>query len=102
MSTLDVVGKGRFTLLTGIGGDAWVKAAQSVSEQLGVPIEPLVIGPGRELDDLYGDDWARVREVPDEGCLLVRPDAHIAYRAFDQPEDATETLRQAVNGLLGR
>ncbi|MGW5191914.1 FAD-dependent monooxygenase [Kribbella sp. NPDC004138] len=100
VSTLDVVGKGRFTLLTGIGGDAWVKAAQSVSEQLGVPIEPLVIGPGRELDDLYGD-WARVREIPDEGCLLVRPDAHIAYRAFDQPEDATETLRQAVNGLLG-
>ena len=101
VSTLDVVGKGRFTLLTGIGGDAWVKAAQSVSEQLGVPIEALVIGPGRELDDLYGD-WARVREIPDEGCLLVRPDAHIAYRAFDQPEDATETLRQAVNGLLGR
>ena len=100
VSTLDVVGKGRFTLLTGIGGDAWVKAAQSVSEQLGVPIEALVIGPGRELDDLYGD-WARVREIPDEGCLLVRPDAHIAYRAFDQPEDATETLRQAVNGLLG-
>lgn len=101
VSTLDVVGKGRFTLLTGIGGDAWVKAAQAVSEQLGVPIEPLVIVPGRELDDLYGD-WARVREIPDTGCLLVRPDAHIAYRAFDQPEDPTETLRQAISGLLGR
>ncbi|MET9275285.1 FAD-dependent monooxygenase [Kribbella sp. NPDC003557] len=101
VSTLDVVGKGRFTLLTGIGGDAWVKAAQSVSEQLGVPIEPLVIGPGRELDDLYGD-WARVREIPDEGCLLVRPDAHIAYRAFDQPVDASETLKEVVSRLLGR
>lgn len=101
VSTLDVVGKGRFTLLTGIGGDAWVKAAQSVSEQLGVPIEPFVIGPGRELDDLYGD-WARVREIPDEGCLLVRPDAHIAYRAFDQPDDPTETLRRAVAAILGR
>ncbi|MFF0265642.1 FAD-dependent monooxygenase [Kribbella sp. NPDC004536] len=101
VSTLDVVGKGRFTLLTGIGGDAWVKAAQSVSEQLGVPIEPFVIGPGRELDDLYGD-WARVREIPDPGCLLVRPDAHIAYRAFEQPDDPTETLRQAVSELLGR
>ncbi|TCC40867.1 FAD-dependent monooxygenase [Kribbella speibonae] len=101
VSTLDVVGKGQFTLLTGIGGDAWVKAAQSVSEQLGVPIEPFVIGPGRELDDLYGD-WARVREIPDEGCLLVRPDAHIAYRAFDQPDDPTETLRRAVGAVLGR
>jgi 2,4-dichlorophenol 6-monooxygenase len=101
VSTLDVVGKGRFTLLTGIGGDAWVKAAQSVSEQLGVPIEPFVIGPGRELDDLYGD-WARAREIPDEGCLLVRPDAHIAYRAFDQPDDPTDALRQAVSAVLGR
>ncbi|MGW7685050.1 FAD-dependent monooxygenase [Kribbella sp. NPDC054772] len=101
VSTLDVVGKGRFTLLTGIGGEAWVKAAQSVSEQLGVPIEAFVIGPGRELDDLYGD-WARVREIPDAGCLFVRPDAHIAYRAFDQPDDPTETLRQAVGSLLGR
>jgi 2,4-dichlorophenol 6-monooxygenase len=101
VSTLDVVGKGRFTLLTGIGGDAWVKAAQSVSEHLGVPIEPYVIGPGRELDDLYGD-WARVREIPDEGCLLVRPDAHIAYRSFEQPDDPTDALRQAVSTLLGR
>jgi 2,4-dichlorophenol 6-monooxygenase len=78
-----------------------VKAAQSVSEQLGVPIEPFVIGPGRELDDLYGD-WARVREIPDEGCLLVRPDAHIAYRTFAQPDDATETLKQTISRLLGR
>ncbi|WUJ73468.1 FAD-dependent monooxygenase [Kribbella soli] len=101
VSTLDVVGKGRFTLLTGIGGDAWVKAAQSVSEHLGVPIEPYVIGPGRELDDLYGD-WARVREIPDEGCLLVRPDAHIAYRSFEQPDDPTDALQQAVSALLGR
>jgi 2,4-dichlorophenol 6-monooxygenase len=101
VSTLDVVGKGRFTLLTGIGGEAWVKAAQSVSEHLGVLIEPIVIGPGRELDDLYGD-WARAREIPDAGCLLVRPDAHIAYRAFDQPADPTETLKQALSALLGR
>lgn len=101
VSTLDVVGKGRFTLLTGIGGDAWVKAARSVSEHLGVPIEPYVIGPGRELDDLYGD-WARVREIPDEGCLLVRPDAHIAYRSFEQPDDPTEALTQAISAVLGR
>lgn len=101
VSTLDVVGKGRFTLLTGIGGEAWVKAAQTVSEHLGVPIEPFVIGPGRELDDLYGD-WSRAREIPDVGCLLVRPDAHIAYRSFELPDDATEALQQALTTLLGR
>ncbi|WP_406050119.1 FAD-dependent oxidoreductase [Kribbella sp. NBC_00889] len=101
VSTLDVVGKGRFTLLTGIGGEAWVKAAQSVSEHLGVPIEPYVIGPGRELEDLYGD-WSRAREIPDHGCLLVRPDAHIAFRASELPDDATDALQQAFTQLLGR
>ncbi|WP_433163313.1 FAD-dependent oxidoreductase [Kribbella sp. CA-247076] len=101
VSTLDVVGKGRFTLLTGIGGEAWVKAARAVSEHLGVPVEAFVIGPGHELDDLYGD-WARAREIPDDGCLLVRPDAHVAYRSFELPDDATEALQQAMTRLLGR
>jgi 2,4-dichlorophenol 6-monooxygenase len=43
-----------------------------------------------------------VREIPDSGCLLVRPDQHIAYRAFDQPDDPTEALRQALSSLLSR
>jgi 2,4-dichlorophenol 6-monooxygenase len=101
VSTLDVVGKGRFTLLTGIGGDAWIKAADVVSERLGVQIEPFVIGPGRDLEDLYGD-WARLREITDTGCLVVRPDAHIAYRASTVDADPTTALTEAFEGLLGR
>jgi 2,4-dichlorophenol 6-monooxygenase len=101
VSTLDVVGKGRFTVLTGIGGESWVKAAQAVSESLGLPIEAAVVGPGRELEDLYGD-WARLREIPDSGCLVVRPDAHIAYRAAGVPDDPAEALQQAFSAILGR
>ncbi len=101
VSTLDVVGKGRFTLLTGIGGEAWVKAAKVVAEQTGIDLEPVVIGPGRELDDLYGD-WARLREITDTGCLVVRPDAHIAYRSHTLPEDATAALSDAFQALLSR
>jgi 2,4-dichlorophenol 6-monooxygenase len=101
VSTLDVVGKGRFTLLTGIGGDAWVKAAAVVSDETGVPVESFVIGPGRELDDLYGD-WARRREITDTGCLVIRPDAHVAYRSHDLPADPTNSLTEAFRSLLGR
>jgi 2,4-dichlorophenol 6-monooxygenase len=101
VSTLDVVGKGRFTLLTGIGGDAWVKAAEAVSEKLGIQIDPYVIGPGHELEDLYGD-WARLREITDSGCLVVRPDAHVAYRAHSVEADPTTALTAAFEGLLGR
>ncbi|GAA3596759.1 FAD-dependent monooxygenase [Kribbella ginsengisoli] len=101
VSTLDVVGKGRFTLLTGIGGEAWVKAARAIAEETGVEVEAFVIGPGRELDDLYGD-WARLREITDNGCLLVRPDAHIAYRSHDLPADPTAALGDAFRALLNR
>ena len=78
-----------------------MKAAKVVAEQLGVDLEPFVIGPGRELDDLYGD-WARLREIPDTGCLLVRPDAHIAYRSHTLPEDPTAALTDAFLALLNR
>ncbi|MGC4937289.1 FAD-dependent oxidoreductase [Kribbella sp. DT2] len=101
VSTLDVVGKGRFTVLTGIGGESWVKAAQAVSDSLGLPIEAAVVGPGRELEDLYGD-WARLREIPDNGCLVVRPDAHIAYRSSALPADPTVALQEAFAAILGR
>ncbi|GAA1636846.1 FAD-dependent monooxygenase [Kribbella alba] len=101
VSTLDVVGKGRFTLLTGIGGDAWIKAAAAVSDETGVPVESFVIGPGRELEDLYGD-WSRLREITDTGCLLIRPDAHVAYRSHTLPGDPTSTLTEAFQSLLGR
>ncbi|GAA0950077.1 FAD-dependent monooxygenase [Kribbella koreensis] len=101
VSTLDMVGKGRFTLLTGIGGEAWVKAARAIAEETGVEVEAFVIGPGRELDDLYGD-WARLREITDNGCLLVRPDAHIAYRSHDLPADPTAALGDALRALLNR
>jgi 2,4-dichlorophenol 6-monooxygenase len=96
-----VVGKGRFTLLTGIGGEAWVKAARAIAEQTGVEVEAFVVGPGRELDDLYGD-WARLREITDNGCLLVRPDAHVAYRSHELPTDPTAALGDAFQALLSR
>lgn len=101
VSTLDVVGKGRFVLLTGIGGESWTKAARVVSEELGVPLDAYVIGPGADLDDLYGD-WSRLSQIPDSGCLLIRPDAHIAWRSSVLPEDPTTLLHQTLTTVLAR
>src|SRR6202042_3850193 len=84
VSTHDLAGKGRFALLTGISGQAWAAAAQQVAGQIGIEIAAYVIGPGREHTDLY-DDWARLREVAEDGCVLVRPDAHIAWRGPPPP-----------------
>jgi 2,4-dichlorophenol 6-monooxygenase len=100
ISTLDLVGKGRFTLLTGIGGESWKRAAEEVSAQTGVEIACFVIGPGREVLDLY-DDWARLREVTESGCVLVRPDAHVGWRRQAVSDDCTTELAQVMKQILG-
>jgi 2,4-dichlorophenol 6-monooxygenase len=101
VSTLDLAGKGRFALLTGISGSAWETAAVAVASALGVEIAAFVIGPGREYTDLY-EDWARAREVGEDGCVLVRPDAHIAWRSASLPENPAADLETAMRRLLSR
>ncbi len=99
VSTLDLVGKGHFTLLTGIGGEAWKAAAEEISERTGVPIACFVIGPGRKVLDLY-DDWARLREIDESGCILVRPDAHIGWRRQTVAADCTTELARVMKQIL--
>ncbi len=101
VSTHDLVGKGRFTLLTGISGGAWATAAQRVATTLGIELVAHVIGPGREYTDLY-DDWARVREVQEDGCVLVRPDAHVAWRAHALVDDPEAALTEVLQTMLDR
>ncbi|QIN80749.1 FAD-binding protein [Rubrobacter marinus] len=100
VSTHDLAGKGRFVLFTGIGGEAWREAALETSRRTGVEIACYEIGPGREVLDLY-DDWARLSEIEDSGCVLVRPDAHVAWRRRTAAGDCTQELGRAVDGILG-
>jgi 2,4-dichlorophenol 6-monooxygenase len=101
LSTLDLAPYTRFTLLTGIAGEAWATAAAAVADELGVPLETVVIGPGREVTDLYYD-WARAREIEEDGALLVRPDKHIGWRSAALPADPHAALHAALTSLLGR
>jgi 2,4-dichlorophenol 6-monooxygenase len=101
LSTLDLAPMTRFTLLTGISGEAWVTAAEKVARDLAVPLEAVVIGPGREITDIYYD-WSRLREVAEDGALLVRPDKHIGWRSMNLPDDPERALYMAMSSLLGR
>ncbi|MGW1617577.1 FAD-dependent oxidoreductase [Streptomyces sp. NPDC002172] len=98
---MDVAPYDRWTLVTGIAGEAWEGAAEKVGQELGVPLATVVIGPGREVTDLYYD-WAKLREVEESGVLLVRPDKHIAWRAMTLPDDPEGRLRDALTAVLGR
>ena len=99
-STLDITGHGAFTVITGIGGEAWVKAADRIARTRGITINTQVIGPRRDYEDHVGD-WARAREISDSGCLLVRPDHHVAWRAMTASATTEKDLASALNTILG-
>ena len=58
-----------------------------MSKATGVDIRAVTVGPGCDYEDPFGD-WARAREIGDAGCVLVRPDQHVAWRAKKRPADA--------------
>ena len=99
ISTHDLAGHGRFCLLTGISGTAWADAAAAVADKLGIDVAAHVIGPAREYQDLY-EDWARAREVGEDGCVLVRPDMHIAWRANAMADDPAAELLDVMSRVL--
>ncbi len=101
LSTHDITGKGRFVLITGIAGEAWVEAARQTAAALGIELDAHVIGPGRRYTDLY-DDWARLREVEEEGCVLVRPDAHVAWRANRLTPTPQADLTAVLTAILAK
>jgi len=100
-SLLYLCGHGRFTLFTGNAGQRWREAAERVTRELGVPVEIVVIGPGQDYEDPYGD-YARLSEVDEDGAILVRPDMHVAWRARHWSEANGLELKAAMAKVLGR
>ena len=100
LSTLDLPAGLAFALLTGPGGEPWAHAAQQAGAAAGVTIDVHVVGADGLLDP-YGE-WAAVREVGTTGCVLVRPDRHIAWRAMSLAPDAADQLTAVLAQVLGR
>jgi 2,4-dichlorophenol 6-monooxygenase len=101
VSTLDLCGHGRFTILTGLGGEAWIAAAEEVESELGIEIVKHVIGPRRTYVDHSGD-WARVNEIRDSGCLVVRPDHHVCWRSVGLSSSPRADLLRVLRQILAR
>ncbi|WP_167132571.1 FAD-dependent oxidoreductase [Paramicrobacterium chengjingii] len=101
VSTLDLVAPERFTLLTRTSGSQWVGAADNVAAELGIRLTSLRVGLGGDVADLYRD-FARLSGIDDDGCLLVRPDQHIAWKSVNGAHDPRSELHSVLSAILDR
>lgn len=102
VSTHDLVPHDAFALLTGTrGAGNWRDAAAAAARSLAAPLRVVSIGDAGDAQDAERN-WRHLSEIDDDGALLVRPDQHVAWRAFAAPPDPHASLTQALARALGR
>jgi putative polyketide hydroxylase len=99
ISTVDLFGP-RFVLLAGRDGEAWRRAAQAIGPSW-PPLLAYTVGTDGDLGD-PDDKWHDAYGVDGDGAVLVRPDGHVAWRSRSGVASPAETLRAALDRLLGR
>lgn len=98
----DLVRPGRFLLIAGEDGQAWVDAARSLARDAGLPIDAVRIG---HLDGDYRDPrcaWLRRRQFGRDGAILVRPDRFVAWRSLGADAQPRRVLSSALTRILDR
>jgi len=95
VSTLDLLPPGRFTLIAGAAGAAWIEAARGIAAP---PLHCLAIG--RDAADPDGA-WTALLGIENEGALLVRPDQHVAWRSARGVANPGDALRSALSRSVG-
>lgn len=95
ISTLDVLGD-EMVLLTGPGGDAWLRAADEALDVVAYSIGSA--GTLRAEDGVFGEAFA----LADDAVVLVRPDGVVSWLAADSSAASAAALRAALDGALTR
>lgn len=116
-STIDLPAAAGTSLLLllseGAAVGSWEAAAAAAEAATGVPILPVVFCQGLSaggsavaaegstvVHDVEGA-WLRLRQLPAEGALLVRPDGHVAWRQPTAAGNLAGELAAAVRTVMG-
>jgi putative polyketide hydroxylase len=91
-STIDLVGNG-FVLLTAAAGTEWSEAANHLANDCPIRLKTMTI------DDT---GFASAYDLDEDGAVLIRPDGYIGWRSRSKTSDPSQTLREAMAGMLGR
>jgi 2,4-dichlorophenol 6-monooxygenase len=104
VSTLDLGRPGRLTLLVSpTAAEAWRDALAEVSHPLARMVDLVAIGPGVPTGAAHGDvdgRWAALREVEEDGAVLVRPDTIVAWRSVRLPAAPAEAIAEAMTRIV--
>ncbi|MDA3628808.1 FAD-dependent monooxygenase [Saccharopolyspora sp. WRP15-2] len=91
---------GKFLLLAGEEGQAWVEAANKLSAENDLPLVAGTVGVlGGDFVDVRCA-WLKNRGVSPTGAVLVRPDRYVAFRSAEGVEDPHAALRAALAQVL--
>lgn len=99
LSTLDLFGR-NFVLLTGSDGLVWRDAAHKAVQALGLELDVYRIGEAGDFVD-EGGTLLTSYGISSSGATLVRPDGFVAWRTSEQGEHPAQTLKQALEQVLG-
>jgi hypothetical protein len=98
ISTTDL--GGRYVLLAGSAGAAWVDAAREVARTFGaLPLDAWCVG--RDLADLE-QRFLAAFGISDSGAALLRPDGFVAWSCHERVAEPVTALRTALDASLYR
>ena len=96
LSTIDLFGNDRYTLLAGRNGQAWVESFKAAAIARHVNFQALRVGTEADLVDNLGAFHDQYGIAP-EGAVLVRPDGHVAWRSLAGSSDTSTTAEQVMD-----
>jgi putative polyketide hydroxylase len=83
---------GVFTVLAGGGVEAFAAEALARSTSVGLSVRVIDL-VATAADDF---DWTDTLGIDRDGCIIVRPDGHVAFRSMSVPDDPARTLREVL------
>ncbi|HJS92403.1 MAG TPA: FAD-dependent monooxygenase [Steroidobacteraceae bacterium] len=102
LSSLDLYGQ-RFVLLAGPKAEEWCRCARIASSEERIALD--ISRPGADgLEDRTGS-LSELHLIESDGCLLVRPDGFVAWRARNAQGASVATMRSVLsvaNGAAAR
>ncbi|QBR85135.1 hypothetical protein E3983_12700 [Legionella israelensis] len=95
ISTLDLFEK-NFVLFVGSEGEPWRTAASELTQTLSFPLTVYKVGSDGDLIDPE-NTWHGIYDITREGCVLVRPDGHVAWRSQSMVESPKNELERTFS-----